>query len=253
MKTEELYEFLISEAERPFSGWDFSYLGNRIRNAPLSWCYMSEILPLIREVDSLLDMGTGGGEFLSLLLPLPKHTSATEGYMSNLPIAKSRLEPLGVKVCPYENDENLPFDDKEFDLIINRHESYSPQEVFRILKPGGSFITQQVGDKNDAQLRLILTDKEELENHVEWNLAHAKKELKNSGFKVEKARESLTLTRIFDVGAIVYYFKAIPWELPHFTVEKYQNKLKIIHERILNNGYIDLEANNHRFFIKARK
>jgi len=29
--------------------------------------------------------------------------------------------------------------------VINRHESFSASEVFRVLKPGGIFVTQQVG------------------------------------------------------------------------------------------------------------
>ena len=99
----------------------------------------------IRNVESLLDMGTGGGEFLSLLQPLPPNTYATEGYAPNVPIAKERLESLGVKVYAIIDDDenaNLPFEDNQFDLIINKHESYTPNEIFRILKGGvdtGSF------------------------------------------------------------------------------------------------------------------
>ena len=78
MKRNELFDFLISEADHPFSGWDFSYISDRVVNAPLTWSYTSMLLPLIRKAESLLDIGTGGGEFLSSLVPLPKHTCATE-------------------------------------------------------------------------------------------------------------------------------------------------------------------------------
>lgn len=40
-------------------------------------------------------MGTGGGEFLAGLQPLPPHTCATEGYPPNIPIAQQRLKRLG--------------------------------------------------------------------------------------------------------------------------------------------------------------
>jgi len=56
---EELYNFLINEAERPFTGWDFSYINDRIVNDMLLWSYTSKIIPLIRKSTSLLDMGTG--------------------------------------------------------------------------------------------------------------------------------------------------------------------------------------------------
>lgn len=248
-----LFNFLISEAEHPFSGWNFSYIFGRVVNAPLTWSYLSKILPCIRATGSLLDMGTGGGEFLSSLLPLPKYTCATEGYEPNVPIAKKVLEPLGINIFYCKGDENLPFRDEEFELIINRHESYSPNEVYRVLKPGGLFITQQVGDKNDSKLRFILTGSESLENGIEWNLGYATKELETTGFNISEVYEDITLTRIFDVGAIVFYLKVIPWELPGFTIIRYYDKLVEIHNQINDKGYLDLEMNNHRFFLMAKK
>ncbi|MFX1323747.1 MAG: class I SAM-dependent methyltransferase [Promethearchaeota archaeon] len=253
MKKEELFDFLIAEAEHLFSGWDWSYIENRIVNAPLSWSYRSKLIPLIKDSKSLLDMGTGGGEFLASLTPLPKKTYATEGYEPNVFVAKQKLEPLGVKVFSIKEDDNLPFMDNEFDLIINRHESYDPNEVFRILTPGGIFITQQVGDKNDSKLRLTLTGNSELEQGGDWNLKFAVNELRVSGFEILERFEGITNTRIFDVGAIVYYFKAVPWELPDFSVKKYYDKLVDLHEKISQKGYIDLEMNNHRFLIIAKK
>jgi len=186
-------------------------------------------------------------------MPLPTHTSATEGYEPNISIARNLLEPLGVTVFHYHYDDDLPFDDEKFELIINRHESYSPIEVFRLLKPGGIFITQQVGVKNDSKLRFILTNKEDLENNIEWKFENVVKELELAGFQITESQENITPTRIYDVGAIVYYFKAIPWELPSFSVEKYYGKLVEIHNHIIKHGYLDLDGNNHRFLIRAKK
>lgn len=253
MKNNDLFNFLISEADHPFSGWDFSYIRDRIVSAPLTWNYTSMLLSLIRKAGSLLDMGTGGGEFLSSLIPLPKHTCATENYEPNVSIAKKQLEPLGTKVFYCKDDEHLPFKDEEFDLIINRHESYSQTEVYRILKPNGIFITQQVGDINNSKLRLLLTGREESKNETEWNLDYAANKLETTGFEILERQENITPTRIFDVGAIVYYLKTIPWELPGFSVEKFYNKLLEIHSLINEKGYLELDSNDHRFIIKARK
>jgi SAM-dependent methyltransferase len=253
MKDNELFDFLVSEAEHPFSGWDFSYINGRVVNTPLTWSYFSNILPFVRTSESLLDMGTGGGEFLATLAPLPKHTYATEGYKPNVGLARKKLEPLGVKVVYCKNDENLSFNIDEFEVIINRHEFYNPNEVYRILKHEGIFITQQVGDKNDSKLRLILTGSQASQNEMEWNLEYATNELEAAGFEILEGKEDITLTRIFDVGAIAFYLKAIPWDFPDFTVKKYYNKLVKINEYINDNGYLDLDMNNHRFIIKAKK
>ncbi len=70
----------------------------------------------------MLDMGTGGGEFLSSLAPFPPYTCATEAYPPNVPIAKARLEPLGIEVFQISEDNFLPIPDNTLDLVINRHE-----------------------------------------------------------------------------------------------------------------------------------
>jgi SAM-dependent methyltransferase len=139
------FEIYLRDAERLFSGWDFSYISasRRMTSSPGAWSYASIILPLVRTAQALLDMGTGGGEFLASLQPLPSRTVATEGYPPNILVARNRLEPLGVTVWPVGDDDRLPLDDASFDLVINRHESYDAREVLRVLRPGGTFVTQQ--------------------------------------------------------------------------------------------------------------
>jgi hypothetical protein len=247
---DELFDFYVKEAKKPFSGWDFSYIENRMVTAPFTWSYSSKVLPAIRKANSVLDMGTGGGEFFSSLQPLPSISYATESYDPNLPVAKERLEPLGAKVVKPKNDENLPFEDNFFDLIINRHEYYSEKEVFRILKSKGLLITQQVGGTNDNMLRKLLTGDESGE-YADWNVSSAVDKLRVIGFNIVEKDESFPITRHFDIGSIVYYLYAVPWEVPDFTVEKYIDQLREIHSIILKKGY--LEVKSHRFFIKALK
>ncbi len=253
MKDNELFDFLVSEVEHPFSGWDFSYVNSRFVEFPLTWSYSSRVLPLIRISESLLDMGTGGGEILATLAPLPKHTWATEGYDPNVPVAKNKLEPLGVKVVFLKDEKKLPFKNEEFELIINRHEYYNPKEVHRILKHGGTFFTQQVGDKNNSKFNSMLNLRQPSTNEGEWNLKYAINELEAVGFEILEGFEDFSRTRIFDVGAIVYYLKAIPFDFPDFSVKKYYKKLVDINKIINDNGYLDLDMNNHRFFIKVKK
>ena len=248
---EELFDLLIGEASQPFTGWDFSYISRtgRVQSEPLPWNYASIIIPYIRNAHSLLDMGTGGGEFLSQLQPLPKHTIATEAYEPNVPIAKKRLEPLDVDVVQIEEDLHLPFKENEFELIINRHESYASQVVVRILKSGGYFITQQVGERNDIEINHLLENEPPPEEQ-EWNAASASKELQDEGFSILHQKEAFPITRFYDIGALVYFLKAIPWVVAEFTVEKYRDTLLKIHREILAKGFIEIRE--HRFLIIAR-
>ncbi|MGV3465520.1 MAG: class I SAM-dependent methyltransferase [Heyndrickxia sp.] len=252
MNDRDLFEFFVSEAEKPFSGWDFSYItdNGRMASEPMNWNYTSEILASIRQAESLLDMGTGGGEYLSKLQPFPRSTFATEAYEPNVPIARKRLEPLGVKVVEVNDDNQLPFESAQFDLIINKHESYSVSEIYRILKTDSHFVTQQVGGKDHSDLNAALEGNED-NGYPHWNLDYAVKELEDAGFKIIKKLEQFPYTRFYDVGALIYYLKAIPWQIPDFTVPKYYDKLMQIHHQIRERGFIEFKE--HRFFIIAKK
>ncbi|WP_070119383.1 class I SAM-dependent methyltransferase [Bacillus marinisedimentorum] len=252
METGSFYTWLLSEAEKPFAGWNFEYVAKtgRMDSELLPWSYASKILPLIKEAQSMLDMGTGGGEFLTMMQPLPAETHATEGYAPNVQEAAQQLEPLGVHVHAIDQDEHLPFEDRRFDLIINRHESYHPEELFRILKPGGLFVTQQVGGKDNLEINRMLGVEENF-GYGFWNKKYAVEELKLNGFDILQSQEAYPAERFYDVGALVYYLKAIPWQIPDFSVEAYLPQLEEIHTIIERTGYFECHA--HRFFIMARK
>lgn len=83
------FDQLITEAlQFHFEGWDFSSISGRWQSQPPHWNYRQIVTALLPQVDSLLDMGTGGGEFLASLHPLPLHTRATENYAPNIPVAQ---------------------------------------------------------------------------------------------------------------------------------------------------------------------
>jgi hypothetical protein len=88
-------------AETPFQGWDFSALEGRYQWGDPPWSYTAVIRQLMDSgMESLLDLGTGGGEFLASLAPLPRRTIAAEAWEPNVGIARRNLMPLGVDVGP---------------------------------------------------------------------------------------------------------------------------------------------------------
>ncbi|HEY33548.1 MAG TPA: class I SAM-dependent methyltransferase [Dehalococcoidia bacterium] len=252
-----MFETYLEEARNvPFIGWNFEYLTKtgRMVEAPVKWNYYNIVLPYLLKAETMLDMGTGGGEVLSRFPSLPQNTFATEQYKPNVAVARERLEPLGVKVFEIQEEEppfnsNLPFDNKFFDLIINRHEAYYPGELMRILKSEGIFITQQVGSINALSLRQFLTDKDE--TTANWNLQSAVEELKSAGFNILEQQEDIQFYRFYDVGAVAYFMKAIPWIIGDFTIDKYKGRLWELHIQIQENGFYDTPL--HRFIVVAQK
>ena len=253
------FEELIAEAEsETFAGWNFSYLEGRLIENPTPWDYRGIVSKLLPSVNTLVDLGTGGGEFLASLHPLPPHTFATEGYAPNVIVAKQRLEPLGVKVIENGCDDNtsptqegtLPFNDGSIDLVIDRHESFVATEVFRVLRPHGLFVTQQVGDSNYPELNRALGS-QKAPNEARWNLRKAIKQIKTAGFRVTDSREARMEARFLDVGAIVYYLKAIPWQVPSFSIQSNHDALKRLDDTIRKHG--SFRVTFPRFLVQAAK
>jgi SAM-dependent methyltransferase len=125
----------------------------------LPWDYEKIIREYLNDDKSILDYDTGGGEFL-LSLKHPFHkTAATEGYQPNVELCKEILMPLGIDFKTCDNPADIPFQDGSFDLIINRHGDFNAKEIYRLLKKGGVFITEQVGGDNDRDLvEMVLPD-----------------------------------------------------------------------------------------------
>ncbi len=131
------------ERAQGFSGW-MAYVENRPLGPGHPWDYLGRARELITDTDSVLDLGTGGGErFGQLCQDHAGRAVATEEWQVNAPVAAARLRPLGVGVVRCLSVEP-PFAAESFDLVLDRHEELSPAEVARILRPGGTVLTQQV-------------------------------------------------------------------------------------------------------------
>lgn len=250
MNKTELKNYLLSEEARSFTGWDFSYIENRIKQEPLSWSYFDIVNTYRKEFQKLLDMGTGDGEFLLTLKHPYENTAVTEAYPPNFALCRKKLQPLGIDVRQIINDDDLPFDDNCFDIIINRHEAYDVDEISRILKLNGIFITQQVGGKNNNSLsnRLIDNFIPQFPNH---NLSNRINDLEKAGFKTVFAKEEFPKVEFSDIGAVVYLAKIIKWEFPGFSVERCFDRLYDMYGDFLKGDKII--TYQHRFVIVAYK
>jgi SAM-dependent methyltransferase len=229
--------WLAAECQ-PFSGWDFSYLDDKVINELPPWSYEALVRQQMAQAQSALDLGTGGGEKLLEFKDIfPPHLAATESYPPNLILARQRLAAYKAEVRHSDNDlsEILPFGDAEFDLVIDRHAGYNINEVERVLKPGGVFLTQQV----DGKSTLDLLEAFDSQPHWPWfNLAFALERVAETKLVVETAQEWSGKKIFKDVAALVYYLKAIPWLVDDFTVETHLPYLVRQQERLEREGQL---------------
>jgi SAM-dependent methyltransferase len=236
------FEELLTEAKRyPTEGWDFSWLGGRLEISALPWDYPALVCDLARNSPNLLDLGTGGGEWLSKLEFRPPRTVATEAWPPNRAVAARRLQPLGISVLAVEGvDDNnrqpgagavrpgLPFASHSFQLVHSRHESFASHEVARVLSPGGLFVTQQVGDGLYGDFRAAFGMPPV--GLPAMNLKLVAEQLTAAGLRVKRCADASQFLTFADVGALAWYLRMVPWTVEGFSVDRHEGHLRRLHE-----------------------
>lgn len=252
MNQNELLTYWKSEeAVAHIHGWDFSHIRDRYtEEADLPWDYEKIVRSYLTPEKRILDIDTGGGEFLLSLGHPTTNTSATEAYPPNVDLCKKTLLPLGVEFKEAGDYCNLPFEDESFDVIINRHGDYDPRELYRLLKPGGIFITDQVGENNDRELVELLLPGTPKPFHG-LNLSDQEKAFKEAGFSLERGEEAYRPIRFFDVGALVWFARIIEWEFPDFSVDMCKDRLFEAQNILEKDG--EVSGMIHRYLIIAKK
>jgi SAM-dependent methyltransferase len=245
-------QLLRHALEIPFRGWDFSVLGDRIKLIPPPWSFEQLVDEEAARATSMLDMGTGGGEWLSQRQH-PARTIATEGWPPNVPIASARLRPIGVAVVPDEgaldNVEQatgpergrLAFRNAAFDLVVNRHEAFVATEVRRVLRAGGTFLTQQASSGTDAFHELLgLELPPDKDFHVDLAIA----QLEDAGLVVEESAVGTATTVFADIGALAWYLSSVPWAVPGFSIARHREALLARHGD-------PIPVTSERFWVRA--
>lgn len=239
------------EETEPFAGWDFSHLDGRMIEEAPPWDYLARAAALMQHASSVVDLDTGGGERLLQLRPdWPACVVATEEFPPNFALAMQRLAPLGVKVLSVHNTEDapLPFADNEFDLVLNRHAAFNAAEVARMLAPGGVFLTQQVHGLWADDLHAVFGVK------PQWPDATPAKHvsrLRAVHLDIVDVQTWEGALRFSDVGAIVYYLKAVPWIVPGFSVDSHADTLFALQAQLDAGG--ELRYTARKYLIEARK
>ena len=231
-------DLLAEAAAHPTSGWDFSWLGERMSMSGVPWDYRAIVEAEVARATRMLDMGTGGGERLAAMKSRPGQTVATEGWAPNVPVAAARHAPLGITLVHDEGaidnvDQTerpprgrLAFRDAAFDLVINRHEAFVAAEVFRVLGSGGRFVTQQADSAGgDAGELLGLPPPP----GRLFDQSFATAQLAVAGFVVYEGADAIETITFSDVGAFAWYLRMVPWAVPGFTIDAHRPALERLH------------------------
>lgn len=233
------------------NGWDFGWVADRATEERPPWGYARLLDERLRDATASLDIDTGGGEVLAEAEVFPPVAVATESWAPNAARATTLLHPRGVVVVRTEQDAPLPFADGAFDLVTSRH-PVAPRwtEIARVLRAGGSYFAQHVGPGSGFELIEFFlgpqpTARRGRRPEDEAAAAEA------AGLDVVDLRAATLRIEIRDVAAVVYLLRKLIWWVPGFTVEKYRDRLRDLHEQIEHDG--PFIAHSTRHLIDARR
>jgi SAM-dependent methyltransferase len=260
MPPQPTFDELVAEGDAvPVEGWDFSWFDGRATEERPPWGYARLMGERARRAQAMLDIQTGGGEVTKSALsggpgggagPWPSLLAATESWPPNVEIARRNLAPFGGTVAQVADDAGLPFASGTFDLVVSRHptEVLWP-EIARVLRPGGSYFSQQVGSVSNRELIEFMMGPQPVSQTRNARLAAAA--ATQAGLEVVDVREATVRLEFFDVAAVVYFLKKVLWTVPGFTVAGYLEPLRRTHEHIETDGPFVSHAK--RLLIDARK
>lgn len=134
-------------------GWDFS--GMNVLVQPVPWDYREVARRYLRASDVVLDVGTGGGERLRELCSSFGKGLGIDADPEMVRLASSSVAGAGNLRFRVGSSrlESVP---EAFDVILNRHAPLDLDAVAAHLRPGGYFITQQVGERNMGCVKAAL-------------------------------------------------------------------------------------------------
>jgi hypothetical protein len=77
------------------------------------------------------------------------------------------------------------------------------------------------------------------------------RDAEQAGLTVVDVREFRGRMEFYDVAAVVHFLRKVIWIVPDFSVERYRERLRALHEHIEADG--PLVATSVRFLFEARK
>lgn len=135
------------------NGWDFSQVESKTEE--VAWDFYSEAAARSAPGCVLLDIGTGGGENVLKIAERFAFVVGIDLSEAMIETARANLRQLkrgNIRFLPMAA-ESLQFPAGFFDTVTSRHCSFDAQEAARVLRPGGIFLTQQVGEADKANLK----------------------------------------------------------------------------------------------------
>ena len=168
-----------------------------------------------------------------------------------LEVARENADKQAASHVSFEpmDARHLRFSDGSFDVVVNRHAPTEVAAIVKVLRPGGVFVTQQVGRRNTENIHSVFGFDPTVEWPEDFHDVHVRARVfAEAGCEVVAHGEYDVGYRFLDVESLVFWLKAVPmpfdpeldWRKVHEIIARYGNPRGI-------------EINEHRELLIVRK
>jgi SAM-dependent methyltransferase len=236
-------------------GWSFDRM--RAASDPAPWEYEDVVRRYLQPSRQVLDIGTGGGERFLALAPFFGTGLGVDVSPAMSEVAQENTPPdlVGKVSFAIMPAEELRVPDHAFDIVLNRHSVVHVDEIVRVLRPGGFFITQGVGSRNTQNICAVFgcNPGGEYVSDVghKWGTAsESRAAFEERGCAFVAQAEYDIRYWFLDVESLLFWLKAIP--IPQdFEIERQWQQVDHILTEYQNP--VGIETNEHRELLIVRK
>lgn len=142
-------------------GWSFTKMNYSVNHLS-DYDYYKEVIKYITPTTKMLDIGCGSAEKTTRYYSLANKIYLTDFEPEMLNKAKINVEKYYNEMPNIRNKFNFRildcngqfnFPDNSFDLVVSRHCGANMKEVYRVLKKGGIFVSEDVSNDDCQELK----------------------------------------------------------------------------------------------------
>ncbi|MBT3267751.1 class I SAM-dependent methyltransferase [Candidatus Poribacteria bacterium] len=232
-------------------GWDFS----KVRDArgPTPWDYDDVVRAHLRPEHRVLDVGTGGGERFIGLASEFRHGVGVDAARSMLGTARDNASRAGAHEMTFAlmDAAALAFGEASFDVVLTRHVQIHEEQIARVLRPGGLFITQEVGYDNTLNIWPAFGwDREAWGWDTDTVLAALVPRLRDAGFHIRTQCEYDVPYMFLDLESFLFWIRSVPFP-EEVTLDAHGDALlRFVRDNSSADG---IHTNEQRILVVAEK
>lgn len=201
------------------------------------------VLKYVDEDSHLATISLDGGEFVSSFDYLPPITYVVDAQYEK---ATTKLADKHVKVTHLTDDGKMPFKDERLDVVVNELANYDKFDLYRIVKPGGYILIDQIGSDNYREIMNVFLP---FKIKGRWDLETSSQLLSEIGLEIVDGFEEHGFVRFNTLTSFISFMKGITRvDIKH---DKFMNFYGQVLKQIKEKSYFELTT--HRFMVVARK